>query len=180
MTPNEVQKGIDALRICHDLIVFNPMTGKSIDPIYLNEDNRDLYYGIETVLKYIYQLESIVGTLKYTLSGVMHSVDKWLDVPPYDVEKDQTGTVAVSRSVEAREVALRAIEQLEAERDAAVSNIRKGCSSCKHDVKEVSEEPCNSCRRNNAGGSKNPGSGAVYRRRINYDLARLSQTPLYR
>lgn len=41
-------------------------------------------------------------------------------------------------------------EQLQAERDAAVADIGKGCFSCKHGAKELFEEPCNSCRR--AGG----------------------------
>lgn len=57
-TPDETKKGVDALKMCHDLIVFNPMTGENIDPLFLNEDNRDLYYGIETVLQYIKQLEA--------------------------------------------------------------------------------------------------------------------------
>ena len=52
-----------------------------------------------------------------------------------------------------REIAVDAlayIQQLEAERDAAVADIGKGCFSCKHGAKELFEEPCNSCRR--AGG----------------------------
>ena len=48
--------------------------------------------------------------LEYTLVGVMHSVDKWLDVEPYDFDKDD-GTVAATRAATAREVALKAIEK---------------------------------------------------------------------
>lgn len=58
LTCDKINKAIDALKMCHTLIVFNPMTGEDIDPLCLNEDNRDLYYGIETILQYIKQLEA--------------------------------------------------------------------------------------------------------------------------
>ena len=44
----------------------------------------------------------------------MHSVDKWLDVEPYDFDKDD-GTVAATRASNAREIALKAIEKLQKE-----------------------------------------------------------------
>lgn len=57
MFPDVVAKSIETLQICRDLIVFNPMTGEDIDPLFLNEDNRALYEGIGNVLAYIQQLE---------------------------------------------------------------------------------------------------------------------------
>lgn len=57
-TPKEIKKGLDALKMCHDLITFNPLTGEDLDPLFLNDENRDLYYGIEAVLTYIQQLEA--------------------------------------------------------------------------------------------------------------------------
>lgn len=83
------------------------------------------------VLAYTRQLEERNSNLEYTLLGVMHSVDKWLDVEPYDFDKDD-GTVAATRASNAREVALKAIEkaqsdlaQAERERDAAVAEIKR-------------------------------------------------------
>lgn len=80
---------------------------------------------------YIQQLEERNSKLEYTLLGVMHSVDKWLDVEPYDFDKDD-GTVAATRASNAREIALKAIEkaqadlaQVERERNAAVAEIKR-------------------------------------------------------
>lgn len=58
----------------------------------------------------VYYLKDRCERLEYTLLGVMHSVDKWLDVEPYDFDKDD-GTVAATRASNAREVALKAIEK---------------------------------------------------------------------
>lgn len=63
---------------------------------------------------YIQQLEERNSKLEYTLLGVMHSVDKWLNVEPYDFDKDD-GTVAATRASNAREIALKAIEKLQKE-----------------------------------------------------------------
>ena len=59
-------------------------------------------------------LESRNNALYHTILGVMHFVDKWLDVPAYDPDEDLNGTTAVGRASHAREIALQAIEQLEA------------------------------------------------------------------
>lgn len=56
--PDEIKKSIEALKICHDLITFNPATGEDIDPIFLNKENRELYDGIDVVLQYIQQLKA--------------------------------------------------------------------------------------------------------------------------
>lgn len=42
--------------------------------------------------------------------------------------------------------ALAYIQQLEAERDAMMKEIRGRCSACKHFDKECYEPPCNSCK----------------------------------
>ena len=46
------------------------------------------------------------------------------------------------------------IYKLQAERDAAVKDVRKWCCTCKHCAKKVLEAPCNSCRRNGQGGTE--------------------------
>jgi hypothetical protein len=94
-------------------------------------------------------LESRNNALYYTILGVMHFVDKWLDVPAYDPDEDLNGTTAVGRASHAREIALQAIEQLEAERDtlvAGVISVGGICSLCKHGQKFADQEPCNKCR----------------------------------
>lgn len=95
-------------------------------------------------LSYIQKLEEREGALHAALHAVMHSVDKWLDVKPYDFDKDD-GTVAASRAADAREVALKAIEKAEsalreAEKDKAVLMARATwaelCATCEY------ERPC--------------------------------------
>lgn len=89
-------------------------------------------------------LESRNNALYHTILGVMHFVDKWLDVPAYDPDEDLHGTTAIGRASQARETTLQAIEQLEAERDAAVADIRLAftsyvgtCQTCKHGENQV-------------------------------------------
>lgn len=95
---------------------------------------------------YIQQLEEREKSLYAALHAVMHSVDKWLDVEPYDFDKDD-GTVAATRASNAREVALNAIEKAERERDAAVSAARscRFCHNCKHYNKPNEAFPCSVC-----------------------------------
>lgn len=102
-------------------------------------------------LAYIQRLEERCKTLEYTLLGVMHSVDKWLSVEPYDFDKDD-GTVAATRASEAREIALTAIEnlqtriaQLEREMDAAVADLSHSCKYCKIANSDLDESPCRDC-----------------------------------
>lgn len=66
-----------------------------------------------------------------TILSVMHFVDKWLDCPDYDPNADLNGVDAVQRAVKAREIALQAIEQLEAERDALMKDLNGACWACK-------------------------------------------------
>lgn len=135
-TPDEIKKGISELEKLRVLITFNPATGEDIEPLFLSEENRALYDGVGVVLQYIQQLERDKAwageisdmlreenkrleaeneRLKYTLTGVMHFVDKWLDVSMYDVEADKNGQDAISRAAEARKVVLDAIEELQAD-----------------------------------------------------------------
>ena len=124
-TPDEIKK---ALECC-----FYDSAQCGGCPYYPVSCDREL---VRDAREYIRQLEAERNTLQYTLTGVMHFVDKWLDVSPYDTEKDQTGKVAVNRAAKARAVALEAIEQLIAERDAAVKDMYEAqsivCLICKN------------------------------------------------
>lgn len=136
-TPEEIKKGLE---VCS--------TGAGC--IQCPYDKPNLCHGIENkadALAYIQQLEERDSKLEYTLLGVMHSVDKWLDVEPYDFDKDD-GTVAATRASNAREIALKAIEkaqadltQVERERDAAVQTVHGLCLHCKND----GSEKCRKC-----------------------------------
>lgn len=131
-TPEDIKKGLE---VCS--------TGDGC--IQCPYDEPNLCHGIENkadALAYIQQLEERNSKLEYTLLGVMHSVDKWLDVESYDFDKDD-GTVAATRASNAREIALKAIEkaqadlaQVERERDAAVHDIRNAkwflCHVCQN------------------------------------------------
>lgn len=51
--------------------------------------------------------------LEYTLVGVMHFVDKWLDdIEPYSLVDDPSGQIAIDRAAEARRITLEHIEDL--------------------------------------------------------------------
>ena len=70
-------------------------------------------------------LESRNNALYHTILGVMHFVDKWIDdAPAYDPDEDLNGTVAIGRVSQAREITLQVIEQLQAERDAALADFK--------------------------------------------------------
>ena len=132
-TPNEIKKGLECCTVplCAECPYDNEPScvAKNADALAL-----------------IQQLESRNNTLYHTILGVMHFVDKWLDVPAYDPDKDANGSDAVARASQAREVALKAIEQLEAERDAAVNALRQqGCAFCVHRDNESWEAPCRYC-----------------------------------
>lgn len=57
-----------------------------------------------------------IENLKYTLIGVMHSVDKWFDDVDESVDE-------VNRAAQAREIALQAIEHLTADKDEQAGRI---------------------------------------------------------
>lgn len=138
-TPEEIKKG---LKCCSDDNILCESCPYDFDGT-LPCNNKLL----KNALAYIKQLEKRNNRLEYTLMGVMHSVDKWLEVEPYDFDKDD-GTEAVTRAANAREIMLKAIEHLERERDAAVDDLRsviidvdKGCILCAH-YHECKGEAC--------------------------------------
>lgn len=143
---DEAKRCVEALRICH-----------------LNEDCRDCefvdsYKGEMSCVNVLFVksaslIESLSDKnkqLEYTLIGVMHFVDKWLDdIEPYSLVDDPSGQIAIDRAAEARRITLEHIEDLtremyrrgqelsevQRERDAVVEDIPKAtiylCSVCK-------------------------------------------------
>ena len=146
-TPEEIKRGLEG---CGGLDGDCENCPYDEQTIYCNDRL------MRDALAYIQQLEERNKTLEYTLLGVMHSIDKWLDVEPYNFDKDD-GTEAATRAANAREVALKAIDQLESrlaqverERDAAIADLKlyAGCKVCKHgDFKFTSE--CMDCSYDN-------------------------------
>lgn len=139
-TPEEIKKGLECCTI-------PDCEGCPYD------DDPSCVVKNADALAYIQQLEERNERLEYTLCGVMHSIDKWLDAEPYDFDKDD-GTEAATRASNSREVALKAIEQLETriaqaerERDAAVKvmSLVRLCENCKHCDKSCESYPCSSC-----------------------------------
>ena len=104
--------------------------------------------------------------LEYTLVGIMHFVDKWLDnVEPYSLIDDPSGQIAIDRAAEARRITLEHIEdltremyrrgqeleQVKRERDAAVEDLEMlaDCEACIHDDDEACEHCCDVTIRGN-------------------------------
>lgn len=133
-TPDEIKRNIVT---CMELNVEKFMPGAT-------------QKALSDALALIQSLEDRNNAMYHTILGVMHFVDKWLDSPAYDPDEDLKGTAAVARAAHAREIALQAIEQLEAERNAAVADMAEivgcPCGVCKHYLKDGRKEPCNSCR----------------------------------
>ena len=98
----------------HDKVLFK-LTGIG-ETEYNTVDFKDAIDTIEA-------LQQENERLDYTLIGVMHFVDKWLD--------DTDGMDEVNRAAKAREVALHAIETLEQEND----QLRAKLEDWKHEVK---------------------------------------------
>ena len=130
-TPEEIKRGLEG---CGGLDGDCENCPYDEQTIYCNDRL------MRDALAYIRPLEERNKTLEYTLLGVMHSIDKWLDVEPYGYDKDE-GTEAATRAANAREVALKAIDQLESrlaqverERDAAVADLKDDgdCYYCKN------------------------------------------------
>lgn len=139
-TPTEIKKGLE----CR-IRSYNDVCDNQCDTC----DLRILAYPIgeryEDALSYIQQLEARNLAMYNTILSVMHFVDKWLDdCPDYDPDADLNGVDAVQRSVKAREIALQAIERLEAERDAAVSELIGTCQVCRWE----DTEKCADCHFN--------------------------------
>lgn len=95
-TPAEIKKGMECCQtiVSCTICPYHDVGGTATE-------------CMQALFKDAFELNS---KLEYTLLGVMHSVDKWLDVEPYDFDKDD-GTVAATRAATAREVALKAIEK---------------------------------------------------------------------
>lgn len=100
------------------------------------------------------KLQAEKEELFYTLEGVMHSVDKWLDDGDYSPDR-------VKRAATMREKTLQIVERLQTElerakreRDAAVADIPKRCCFCKHErhmyhVDGRVDGVCKTCVENN-------------------------------
>lgn len=71
--------------------------------------------------------------LFYTLEGVMHSVDKWLDDGDYSPNRVQRAATMREKTLQIVEQLQVALEQTKRERDAAVADIPKRCCFCKHE-----------------------------------------------
>ena len=136
--PDEIKKGLECCLQgnCNDC-PYQPLYNAFRCKIERTKD----------AISYTQQLEARNNAMYSTILSVMYFVDKWLDCPDYDPDADLNGVDAVQRAVKAREIALQAIEQLEAERDAAVKDLKtaKRCKVCKHDHIKEMDEPCFSC-----------------------------------
>ena len=147
-TPEDIKNGLELIG-CNDIEEFLKAADKGID--------YDCHEAVaKDALAYIHQLEERNSKLEYTLLGVMHSVDKWLNVEPYDFDKDD-GTVAATRASNAREIALKAIEKAQAdlaqvhkEKDALMIDLQTAiyrgrsfnldCEFCKDKEKPICED----------------------------------------
>ena len=138
--PEEIKKGLECCHRRNSCRRKCPYDGPSHD---IDKCTTQL---AGDALTYIQQLEEREKNLYAAIHAVMHSIDKWLDVEPYDFDKDD-GTVAATRASNARELALNAIEKAERERDAAVNelNEERSCLNCKHREKRPNKQPCRSC-----------------------------------
>jgi len=119
-TPEEIKKGLEC---CGN-------TGCNTCPYFLSCPPHYSQSATDA-LDYIKQLEEREKNLYAAIHAVMRSIDKWLDVEPYDFDEDD-GTVAATRASNAREIALNAIEKAEQERDAALKDIANTCWSCRN------------------------------------------------
>lgn len=151
-TPDEIKKGLDfcSRSTCGDKDIECPYEcGNSTCITHLTSDALALIQQLQAENaekdEKIRVLESRNNALYHTILGVMHFVDKWLDVPAYDPDEDINGTTAIGRASQAREITLQAIEQLEAERDAAVENIRGDCVYCLHLCEDMVAPSCFDC-----------------------------------
>ena len=124
-TPEEIKKGLECCHRRNSCRRKCPYDGQSHD---IDKCTTQL---AGDALTYIQQLEEREKNLYAAIHAVMHSIDKWLDVEPYDFDEDD-GTVAATRASNAREIALNAIEKAEQERDAALKDMANTCWSCRN------------------------------------------------
>lgn len=124
-TPDKIKKGLEccikSCYRCEDDCPYRDVCKKEMAFMALQEDSLTLIQQLQVEnaeqAERIRVLESRNNALYHTILGVMHFVDKWLDCPAYDPDEDLKGTAAVARAAHAREIALQAIEQLEAENE---------------------------------------------------------------
>ena len=141
-TPETIKKGLEYLSIT-DIAEKVKRFEQGVPYAYAEDVAAD-------ALAYIQQLEAKNNAMYNTILSVMHFVNKWLDCPDYDPDKDLNGVDAVKRTVQAREIALKAIEKLEEERYRMIDIIRLygGCEFCMHVECDMEEEPCLYCMDN--------------------------------
>ena len=84
------------------------ITSEDIICAVVDENNNTHFVTNQNVLALIEQQRAEIRRLEYTLLGVMHSVDKWLDGD--ELEQDE-----VKRAITMREKTLRIVESLQAE-----------------------------------------------------------------
>jgi len=110
--------------------------------LYSRGDISMVFAEIERLQAENTRLKAERDSFEYELLAVMHSVDKWLEGKDL---KDNPAT----RAGTAREVALRAIEKVAAERDKAVEDMRRcrrnKCDYCYYSNKNQNT-PCRDCQ----------------------------------
>ncbi len=89
----------------------------------------------ENAANAIEKLQAENNELFYTLEGVMHSVDKWLDDGDYSPNRVQRAATMREKTLQIVEHLQAELEQTKRERDAAVADIDCGCICvvCKHE-----------------------------------------------
>lgn len=149
---DKTKRCVEALRICHS-------NEDCRDCEFVDSDKDEMSCVNVLFVKSADLIESLSDKnkqLEYTLVGVMHFVDKWLDdIEPYSLVDDPSGQIAIDRAAEARRITLEHIEDLtremyrrgqelsevQRERDAAVKQLLEAdpnkpfaCSYCKHNA----------------------------------------------
>lgn len=90
-----------------------------------------------------------ISRLEYTLLGVMHSVDKWL-------EGDELKQDEVNRAITMREKTLRIVESLQVEAEWVLEGLlNPKCSACKMSATDGTSRYCPHCGAHMLGGVVN-------------------------
>ena len=104
--------------------------GATIEKPRVCEEMIEMTDNMDKAANLIESLSEKNKHLEYTLVGVMHFVDKWLDgVEPYSLVDDPSGQIAIDRAAEARRITLEHIEDLTREmyrRGQELCGIKKG------------------------------------------------------
>ena len=86
------------------------ITSEDIICAVVDENNNTHFVTNQNVLALIEQQRAEIRRLEYTLLGVMHSVDKWLDGD--ELKQDE-----VNRAITMREKTLKIVENLQAKNE---------------------------------------------------------------